>query len=407
MSGRRTSTPVPTVMSREVRERLRSRAFAVTTLLLLVLTVAAGVVTRIASGDDDPTRYTYAWSGSAPTGFDDVVDVAGRELDLELVLADRSPVAGPEVEAVLRDGSVDTVLVVSGTTADRRGTIVTLEGADEQLTALLDLAWRTALATEAGLAAGLDTEQLEAVLRPPPLGERVLEPDDTEDPAAMLVGMLVAILLFMSISVFGGATLTGVVEEKSTGVVEVLLAHVRPHQLLSGKVLGIALVAFVQFAATLAAGVVSLRLSGLDIPDEVWVALPSSIVWFVGGFLLYTTVFALAGSLVSRQEDAQSAAGPVTMVMLLAYLAVFTVGQDPSSAVTRIMSVLPPFAPLLMPLRIATGSASVIEVVLAVVLLAAAIHGMLRLTGAVYGRTLLHRGARLRWSQVLRPSRNR
>jgi ABC-2 type transport system permease protein len=71
------------------------------------------------------------------------------------------------------------------------------------------------------------------------------------------------------------------------------------------------------------------------------------------------------------------------------------------------MSVLPPFAPLLMPLRIATGSASVAEIGLAVALLAAAIFAMLHLTGAVYGRTLLHRGARIPWRQVLRPRPDR
>ena len=91
--------------------------------------------------------------------------------------------------------------------------------------------------------------------------------------------------------------------------------------------------------------------------------------------------------------------------MFVAYLTVFSLGADPSGTPTRVVSLLPPFAPLLMPLRIATGSAGVLEIVVAVVALVAGIYGMLRLTGAVYGRTLLHRGARLTWRDAVRMAR--
>ena len=146
----------------------------------------------------------------------------------------------------------------------------------------------------------------------------------------------------------------------------------------------------------------NLRWTGkVTVPTAVWVGLPLALVWFIGGFLLYCTLFALAGSMVSRLEDAQGATMPVTMVLLVAYMAVFTVGQVPDSTAARVLSVLPPFAPLMMPLRIVTGSASVLEIVLAAVLLMAAIYGMLRLVSAVYMRTLLHRGSRLTWRQAI------
>jgi ABC-2 type transport system permease protein len=122
----------------------------------------------------------------------------------------------------------------------------------------------------------------------------------------------------------------------------------------------------------------------------------------IGGFLLYSTLFAVAGSLVSRQEDAQTASLPITMVVSIAYVMLFPIGSEPDSTVARVMSMVPPFTPLLMPLRMATGSASAWEVVVAVVLLVAATYGMLRFAGAIYGRTLLHRGTRLTWRQALR-----
>ena len=116
------------------------------------------------------------------------------------------------------------------------------------------------------------------------------------------------------------------------------------------------------------------------------------------------TVYGMSGSLVSRQEDAQTASLPITMVVSIAYVMLFPIGSKPDSTVAQVMSMVPPFAPLLMPLRIATGSASAIEVVVAVVLLVAATYGMLRFAGAIYGRTLLHRGTRLTWRQALRPT---
>ncbi len=391
-------TAVLLVMAREIRQRLRSKSFIVSTLALVAGVLAIGILMRIQS--DDPTQYDFAVAGQPPDGFADAAEATGPILDLELHAVDGGRVIGhDEIEPLLRDGTADVVVDATD------GELVTTGDANDDLVRAIDLAWRSASARAAALDAGLDGATLDAVLTPPSLTERSLDDPDTnddEDPVAMLAGTIVAILLFISINAFGGLVLSGVVEEKTTGVVEVLLAHVRAHELLIGKVLGIATVALVQFAAALAAGVVSLGVSGRTVPGEVWLALPSALGWFVVGFVLYSTLFALAGSFVSRQEDAQGAAAPITVVMTAAYLAVFALGNEPGSLATRILSVLPPFAPLLMPLRIATGSASVAEIVASAALLLGGTYGMLRLAGAVYGRTLLHRGARLRWREALR-----
>lgn len=399
------------VMWREIGQRLRSRAFVVSTVLLVVVVVAGGAANRWLAGDDDePTL--VAVIGDAPAGLEEAIRAAQQLVDIEVELRSLSDTGEPALEAALRDGTVDAVVrgERDGDATERIGSVITVEEADTDLVAVLDLAWRTASAREAAATAGLTEAETLAILEPQPLATTALEPPDEDgddDPVALLVGTAVAIVLFVSISFYGTAVLTGVVEEKSTGVIEVLLAHLRPHQLLIGKVLGIAAVALLQFVATVVAGVASLAISGQQVPSEVWLALPTAIGWFLGGFLLYTTLFALAGSFVSRQEDAQGASAPVTAVMTVAYFLVFTVGSDPSSAATRVLSVLPPFSPLLMPLRIATGSAAVYEIVLAAVALVGGIYGMLRLTGAVYGRTLLHRGSRVSWRTAVSMARGR
>jgi ABC-2 type transport system permease protein len=252
--------------------------------------------------------------------------------------------------------------------------------------------------------AGLDDAEVQSILSPEPLASEVLDPRD-DQLLGTLIGLASAVLLFLSITTFGGYVLTGVVEEKSTGVIEVLLSHVRAHQLMAGKVLGIGVVALTQFTAAVLAGLASLRISGTDVPTEIWVGLPATIAWFIGGFLLYSTLFALAGSFVSRVEDAQGAAAPITTAFTLGYILVFTIGSDPSGTPATVLSLLPPFAPLLMPLRMVTGTASVVEIVVAAVFLAIAVVAMIRLAGSVYARTLLHRGRRLRWREALRRDR--
>ncbi len=230
----------------------------------------------------------------------------------------------------------------------------------------------------------------------------ILDPTARATEVGQTVGTLTAILLFLSVSMFGGFVLTGVVEEKTSAVVEVLLAHVRAYQLLAGKVLGIGTVALIQLIGAIAAGLVALALAGTTIPAAVWVAVPTTVLWFVAGFALYSTLFALAGSFVSRQEDAQAAAAPISFCFTAGYLVVFTAGTDPTGAAATVLSLLPPFSPLLMPLRIGTGAATWWQVAIAAVLLVATAYGVLRAAGAIYARTLLHRGARISWREALR-----
>ena len=264
---------------------------------------------------------------------------------------------------------------------------------------MVDLAWRYTHAAQAATEAGLSGAEIDAIVSPAPLQPVVLDPFEQRDPVGQLVGTAIGVLLFMSINLFGSYVLMGVIEEKSTGVIEVLLSQLRPRDLLAGKVLGIGAVAMVQMIAMAVAGVIALRISGVEVPGEVWVAVPSTLFWFVGGFVLYNTLFAVAGSMVSRVEDAQSASAPITVVFLGAYLAVFAL--ESGSTASAIASMLPPFAPLLMPLRIATGTATWWQIVIAAVFLTLAAGWMLRLAGAIYARTLLHRGARMRWREAL------
>ena len=222
-------------------------------------------------------------------------------------------------------------------------------------------------------------------------------PPDPAQGLRVALGGFGAFLLFFSIQTYGGMVAQGVVEEKSSRVVELVLATVRPWQLLLGKVLGLGAVGLLQLAILSGAGLAAAAAAGLLVGGAPIIGtLISVLVWYLLGFGLYATVYAALGSLVSRQEDVQSVLTPVSIVVLLG----FVVGlnlllSDPHSTVLTVMSLVPFYSPLMMPGRIALGVAPVWQVVLAFVLTGAFTVGMLAVGGRVYSRSVLRTGARV------------
>jgi ABC-2 type transport system permease protein len=389
-----TVTVVRLVAAREIGERLRSKSFYVLTALLMLIILALGIATRLAGNDGSGTLDVgvTALGGAIQEDLASAIasggELVGRNVDVS-EFADQAT-----ARAALAAGDIDVAVV--GATRQ-----VIFDGVvDDETFGIVARAWSTVEIVGGLVDAGLADEEITALLATDPLTAITL--DDEEDTGiAILIGTVSAVLLFLSLQTFGGYVLSGVVEEKSSAVVELLLVRVRSDELLAGKIIGIGVAGLLQFALSVAAGVASLAISGNSIPGEIWAAWPLTLVWFIGGFAFYSTLYALAGSLVSRQEDAQAASAPVLSMMIAAYMIVFIFGFVPESTASRVMSLIPPIAPLLMPMRMAAGAATVAEVVTAMVLLVAATFGVWKLTGRVFEQALLQRGARISWRRAL------
>lgn len=379
------------VAGRELRDRLRRPSYWVIAGLFVVLILAFGVGTRLA-GSGSPAPVDVAATGHDAAALTRVLHEAGSAADRRVHV--ETPADLTAALTLLDDGDVDVVVDTDG----RR--MVTVDDVDPVSNALVQSAW-TVTGLRSNLAeAGLDAARAERVLRVEPLVTTVrARPGDT-DTTAVVTGTLAAALLFVSLQIFGGQILSGVVEEKSTAVVEVLLARIRADELLAGKVLGIGTAAMGQFTVLVATGLVALTIAGKDLPGAVWTAVPMTLVWYLSGFAFYAMLFALAGALVSRQEDAPGAAAPVTTALIGAYALLFVIAGSPESVTARTLSVIPPFAPILMPLRMASGSASILEIVAALVLLVGAIAAIWQFTARVYSQVLLRRGSRVTWSSL-------
>ncbi len=166
---------------------------------------------------------------------------------------------------------------------------------------------------------------------------------------------------------------TGVIEEKASRVVEILLSAIRPRQLLAGKIAGIGLLGIVQlaFIATYAIGL-SLVIGALELPGTaVGIALVV-LAWFVMGFAFYAGLFAVSGSLVSRMEELQNAMVPINLIIFVSFFISIGALEYPDSTLSVVASVLPFSSALAMPVRIALGSATAAQIALSVTLLAPA-----------------------------------
>jgi ABC-2 type transport system permease protein len=373
------------VARREWNQRARTTAFRIATIVSIAAVVGLILLLQ-AEGDRKPTR-TVGLVGESSSELPEVLTATGDQLDLTVrtrAFADEE--AG---RSALRADDVSVLLV-----EDRA--LVWKAEVDEQLRAAVTSAVGALERQRAIDELGLSPEQAERLLQPPDLRSTSLEAATDEEAARTDLGRIGVVLLFMMIAFYGGFVVMGVVEEKSSRVIEVLLSRVRPSELLAGKVLGIGLVGLAQFAMVVAAALVTLSVTDdAVIPETASGTLGWVVFWFLLGYGFYSVLYAAAGSLVSRQEETQSVVLPTTALMFVAYILAFAASESPDSAAAVAGSLFPPTAPMVMIVRIAHGSVPLWQTVLSVALTGVTISAMVRLAARVYAGGVLRFGGRV------------
>ena len=380
MSGRRA---IALVAQREIRERLRSRVFLISTLIMLVL---VGASTALNGALSKETTYSIGVIAPAPHGLATALQRAAEPFDANVRLrVVASPAAGRQA---LEADKIDALVLLS---SDR---LLFRSNVGVQATAIADTAVR-ALRQHLPAAPELTT----ATLHPP---------DEKATDAATVVAYVGSLLLLMSLAVYGQWVVTGVVEEKSNRVVELILSTTHPRHLLAGKVIGIGLVGLVQLALIAGLAAVLLVAGAYDAPSGLGGSLALVIPWFVLGFALYAVAYAAAGALASRQQSAETAGQPVTYTLLAAYFAGYiAVAANADGALATVLTVFPLTAPLVLPARSALVGVPLWEHALAVVLVLGSIYALVHFAGRVYGHGLLHSGPRLSARVAWRLARGR
>lgn len=370
------------VASREIRERLRSRVFLYSTMLMLAVVAGSSALPGLI---DTTKTYRVAVVAPAPPRLDAALQRAAKPFDAKVELQQLRSAAAARVQ--LKSGKIDAALDLP------RDRIAFRDSIDRRLTALTDAAVRavrrhlppapeiTPVTIERSKAKSTDAEVLTAVLG--------------------------AALLLTTIVVYGQWVLTGVVEEKANRVVEVIVATVRPRHLLAGKVIGIGLLGLIQVALIGGLAAALVAAGAFDAPSSLGGSVALVVPWFALGFALYAVAYAAAGAIASRSQDANSAGLPVTYTLIaLFWLGYVVLSIDANSVPAHLLTVFPLTAPLVLPARSALVGVPLWEHALALAVVVATIYSLVRLGGRIYGAGLLRSGPRLDLRATMRLARN-
>ncbi|WP_353708575.1 ABC transporter permease [Cellulosimicrobium sp. ES-005] len=385
------------VASREIMTRLRSKSFVWLTVILVGAVVLGGLVLNAASSSGPTAERVGVTPQTAALA--ESIEATGGTLGTEVETVDVADDAAGETQ--VRDGDLDALVTGS---ADAPTVVVDTELSPGLTAVFTTLAQQTALSDAVASLGGDPAQVAGDIATAEPTVRTIGEPSEF-DPTRYVTGLVTGILLFMAIMISGQLIAQGVVEEKTSRVVELLLSTVRPWQLMAGKVLGIGLVGLGQVALVVLAGVGTAL--GLGLVDTSTIDLGTAavwaLVWFVVGFVSYALLMAGLGALVSRQEDVGAVTTPVTFLMIVPYVVGISVAPwAPDNPLVVWLSFVPLCSPLLMPVRIALGSAETWEALLALGLSLAVIPVLVWLAAKIYSNAVLRTGARVRLKDALR-----
>ena len=384
------------VAAREILERVRGRIFRVGTIIILLVVGAAIVI---------PVLH------KSSTSAEHVAVVGGDGAVLEHLVRAEAIRVGTTVDFVpeatlsaaqrdLRSGTLD-LAVVGGNRIVVGQAIDPGDGSD---TSNLVDAVSVALGVEQSYrAAGLTGSQIQQLNSTKPITVQSLEPAARTHSVngASVIGV---ILVFVMLTQYTTWILMGVMQEKASRVVEVLLATMRPIQLLSGKVLGIGLVAMGQAATVLVFALILAEAVGSDVLHGAEpVALAAALVWLLLGYTFYCWVYAAAGSMAERQDQVQTLALPLSLPIIVGYVIALTAASSGhAGTLVEVLAYFPPTAPFAMPVLVGLDQVQWWGFAISVVVTLAATVVVARVASGIYLRAVLRTGASVPLRELIR-----
>ncbi|AZS42083.1 ABC transporter permease [Microbacterium oxydans] len=354
----RSSNGIWLVAEREIGSKLRSKAFLISTGILLVLALAGILFGGFASKNTETTPIAVTAETASAVSAIPNVEVT--------TVADRAA-----AEQLVRDDKVDAAVIEGDGPSGY--TIIAMQDPPGEIVSALSIA--------------------------PEIVS--LEPATTNPLLRYFIAIAFGLVFMMAAATFGGTIAQSVVEEKQTRVVEVLLSAIPARTLLAGKVIGNTVLAMGQILALAAVATIGLIVTG---QREVLTTLGAPIIWFaiffLFGFILLAAMFAAAASMVSRQEDIGSTTTPITMLIMAPYILVIVFNDNP--LVLTIMSYVPFSAPVGMPMRLFVGEAQWWEPLLSLVILLASCVAAIVIGAKIYENSLLRMGSRVKLREALR-----
>jgi ABC-2 type transport system permease protein len=414
---------IAAVIRREYLERVRTKAFWISTMLVPVLMGGMMVIPAwlAARGGGE---FSVAVLDASGRYVDRIADeVAGMlvepEENLEVRLVPIEPGPDPEatreqVKRQVQTQEFDGLLVLPDTLPDEgQPEYVAPNVAAFRLLMVLERSVNNVLVADRLTAAGLDPKEVGKLTRRVDLKTFKLGAggEETRDQGqAFLLSYFFVLIIYMTVLMYGMYVMRGVLEEKSSHIVEVIISTVKPFELMLGKILGIGAVGLTQMVLwsslglALSAPVVlgAVGLAGLELPTIPLSLMVFFVVYFVLGYLLYGTLYAGVGAAFDTEQDAQNFQAVITIFLVIPLVLIVQIMNQPDGGLSVVLSLIPFFTPILMFLRMTLTQVPPLQIAASVVLMVAAILAMAWLVGKIYRVGILMHGSKPKVKDLVR-----
>ncbi|MBI4851824.1 MAG: ABC transporter permease [Acidobacteria bacterium] len=404
------------VIKREYLERVLSKWFLIGTLLgpvlMAVLILAPLLVTKLDTSDRKVTVLSLnndtALLDSIEKRLGNKKDPLGKGKYVVKTLAIEDPSSLPKVQEDLakqiKSGDINGYLVIKEEGKEHSAEFFAENVSDLGTIRRLEDATSDAIVEKRLSLEGMDIKKINELSKPIDIKTKKLVDAGTKEDngQSMFLGLIMMFILYMTMLIYGMTVLRGVVEEKQSRIIEVVISSISPLQLMFGKILGIGLVGLTQFTVWSIFGAIlptilasfSLASGMMSIPDIPKSLLVYFVLYFVLGYFLFATLFALAGSIVSNEQDAQQVQMPITMLLIIATIFTTLIIRDPNGTTSIALSLVPFFGPILMFLRIAVQTPPFWQIALSLSLMVVTIIACSWLAAKIYRVGILMYGKR-------------
>ncbi len=433
---------IAAVIRREYLERVRTKAFWISTLLVPIFLGAVMIIPAWLAARGGGTftvgvlDLTGRFTDQIRTELDELVSssspaaagalgesglVTGEQADtvaemvdepllsLELVplaISGDPETARERAKSSVQQGKYDGLLVLPASLPDDgQAEYVSPNVSTFQMLSILERSVNNVMVADRLAAAGLDPAEVGKLTRRVDLKTLKLgaKGQETHDQGqGFLISYVFMMIIYMTVLMYGIYVMRGVLEEKSSHIVEVIISTVKPFELMLGKILGIGAVGLTQFllwsllmiAITAPGAAAAVGMGGLELPAIPAIQIVFFVVYFALGFLLYGTLYAGIGAAFDTEQEAQNFQGVITMFLVVPLVLMMYILNQPDAPLSVALSLFPFFTPMLMFLRMTLTQVPAIELAASVVLMSAAIVASAWIVGKVYRVGILMHGSK-------------
>jgi ABC-2 type transport system permease protein len=405
------------IAKREFIERVKSKWFIVMTVIWPILMVGMMIVPALLGNQGTEGAKVQIVDQTGVVGKQLALNVwAGMKWDATVVSPDTDEA---ELNRRIRSHEINGYVIIPKDALDDGEVVYSGDNASNTNVTLMFTQWASAaIVQKRAERAGLTGLQLAAINKRVHVDTRHTTGEEkaTNGIFVFILGYMISFLIYIVITLYVIGVMRAIVTEKSSRVVELLVAATKPRAMMSGKIAGVGAAGLVQIAIwfVLAKIAMSYKTDILHLfgatNDEKLSLMPSMsnsqlvvvLLFFLFGYLFYSALYAAVGAMVASEQDSQQAQMPVTFLLVIGMVAITAVTNDPHGKVASVMTMVPFWSPMLMPLRFFLGGATMGQVWISVGVLAVSTYVVSRIAAKIYRVGILMYGKRPSLRELVR-----